>query len=128
MNTCFTLNSYTKKLQTPSENSNFTNLIAILQNDPYMSKEFYKLFSGPNINRDELIDELLIDTSRIQAILTFNSFAKDPHFVEFAHGSAGSDKNEKESGIWIFPSYFNHSCVPNSKRMFYSDFMMIYSS
>jgi SET domain-containing protein len=76
-----------------------------------------------------VIGELTVDTSRIQAILTFNSFSSDPHFVEFATGSLENSKDsDRECGIWIFPSFFNHSCVPNCKRVLYSDLMMIYAS
>jgi hypothetical protein len=128
-NSCITLNSYTKTAQLPSTTSNFSFLLAKLQNDPYLCKEFYKLYSGPNINREEVIDELTVDTSRIQAILTFNSFSSDPHFVEFATGSFDKKTElDRESGLWLYPSFFNHSCVPNGKRVFYSDFMMIYAS
>jgi hypothetical protein len=126
-NNCVTYNSYTKTAQKPSQTANFSNLITILQNDPYLSKEFYKLYSGPVISRVEPIDELVIDTSRVQAIITFNSFSRDPHFSEFESISL-DDTDENESGIWIIPSFFNHSCVPNGQRFFYSDIMMIYAS
>jgi hypothetical protein len=108
-------------------------LIAKLQNDPYLSKEFYKLYSGQDLTREEPIDELVIDTYRIQAILKHNSFEKDQHFSEKDPHSESRLEEDAEfddcvMGIWIIPSYFNHTCVPNAKRIFYSDFMMIYSS
>jgi len=31
-------------------------------------------------------------------------------------------------GIWLFPSYFNHSCVANCQRVFFGDVMLIYAS
>jgi hypothetical protein len=128
-NTCLTLNSYTKTLQTPSQCRNFVNIISKAQNDPHLCREFYKLYSGPCLSREEPIDELLVDTSRIQAILTFNSFSNDSNFFELENDSEGKKAGpDREGGIWLFPSYFNHSCVPNTKRMFYSDFMMIYAS
>jgi hypothetical protein len=128
-NKCLTLNSFTKQLQTPSQSLNLVSMIGKLQNDPYLCKEFYNLYSGPDLNRDEPIDELIIDMSRIQATLTFNSFVNEKNFFEI-ESAPDESKNDstKEGGIWIYPSYFNHSCVPNAKRMFYSDFMMIYAS
>jgi hypothetical protein len=128
-NICLTLNYYTKSLQTPSQCRNLYNVISKLQNDPYLCREFYKLYSGPLFDREESIDELVVDTSRVQGVLTFNSFVNDANFFNIEN-AADNEKStlNKESGIWLFPSYFNHSCVPNVKRMFYSDFMVIYAS
>jgi tetratricopeptide (TPR) repeat protein len=125
-NACVTYNLNTKTIQKPTETANFSNLITILQNNPYLSKEFYKLYSGPIINRVEPITELIIDTSRVQAIINFNGFSKGQHFSDIASNSLDGKADDK--GVWIIPSYFNHSCVPNGQRFIYSDFMMIYAS
>ena len=31
------------------------------------------------------------------------------------------------SGVWILPSYFNHSCVNNLTKVFHGDVMLIYA-
>ena len=40
------------------------------------------------------------------------------------------DKNllEKESGLWLFPSFFNHSCLENGTRLFLADLLLIYAN
>jgi hypothetical protein len=30
-------------------------------------------------------------------------------------------------GIWLVPSYFNHSCLPNCHRVFFGDTMFLYA-
>ncbi len=43
------------------------------------------------------------------------------------HLKSHSQSNNKSSGLWILPSYFNHSCCPNLIRIFFSDVMLIYA-
>lgn len=31
-------------------------------------------------------------------------------------------------GLWLVPSYFNHSCVPNCQRVFFGDTMFLYAN
>jgi len=31
-------------------------------------------------------------------------------------------------GLWLFPSYFNHSCFANCQRVFFGDVMFVYAS
>ena len=41
--------------------------------------------------------------------------------------SSSSQKLTSNSGLWIMPSYFNHSCVPNTTRFYLCDFVMFYA-
>jgi hypothetical protein len=125
---CLSLNVLTQRMNKPSQSQNVVNMIYQMQNDPFLSKDVYKLYAGPNMNRQEKISEFLIDPARIEAILSFNSFSSD--FGSNAEISTRPvDRSENDnSGIWLVPSYFNHSCVSNTHRVFYSDLMMIYSS
>jgi tetratricopeptide (TPR) repeat protein len=132
------LNMYNKKLMNTNQCQNLTNLTQTVLNDPFMSREVYKLYSGPTYKRNKIINDRLVDVSRIEAIQTFNSFKSE--FISFKIADILKDvKNNKmkalvnldeenNSGLWIMPSFFNHSCVPNTQRFFFSDFMKIYTS
>jgi hypothetical protein len=117
-------------MQTASECLNMASMTTKLQNDSFLYTEFNRLYAGPYLDRAECVDEqdVVVDTSRIQAVLTFNSFTKEAsHLDNLMETDFANLKKSKESGLWLKPSYFNHSCLPNTKRFFYSDFMMIYA-
>lgn len=42
-------------------------------------------------------------------------------------GKVNQSEAAKNSGLWILPSFFNHSCLPNTLRIFFSDVMFIYA-
>ena len=97
-------------------------------NDPFLAKEISKLYSGPNLDRSsQKFDNQAIDTARLDAIIKYNSYISTND--DYENSEYGNTVNFGENeGIWVFPSFFNHSCLQNTKRIFYSDMMMIYSS
>ena len=66
-----------------------------------------------------------INIPQILAILDYNAFSNEPNAHSQCH--AGIKSSNKSSGLWIFPSYFNHACMPNLNRIFMSDLMLIYT-
>lgn len=121
-NQVLTVNMYTKKMDLPSQSQNMINIIHKAQHDPFLVKKMYKLYAGPNLDRNQPVSEFIVDTQRIEAILTFNSFKSESYDVTI------SDTVKNTNGFWLFPSYFNHSCLPNAKLFTFSDYMMIYTS
>jgi hypothetical protein len=127
----------------PYQVQSVADLIYKAQNDPYLAQEIYKLYAGKDYPRDEkTLNELhtnkIIDAGRLYAILHYNSFASnyddfdaaesDPDFL--IHESAYKRdwlKNENQ-GLWLVPSFFNHSCLANTKMDFFADFVMIHTS
>ncbi len=53
-----------------------------------------------------------------------NSFESEFFLKEPEQKSSSAKRN---SGLWNIPSYFNHSCVPNTVRFFFGDTMLIYA-
>ncbi|KAH7716360.1 TPR domain-containing protein [Aphelenchoides avenae] len=37
-------------------------------------------------------------------------------------------ENQMHGGLWILPSYFNHSCLPNTRRAFYGDTLVAFAA
>ncbi|GAB6028005.1 hypothetical protein CHUAL_002232 [Chamberlinius hualienensis] len=71
-----------------------------------------KFFCDP-----ETKSEPICDVERIKNICTCNNFAID-YEKDGKFQSSGA-------GLFLFPSYLNHSCIPNVTRNFYNDIMVI---
>src|SRR5262249_54191795 len=91
---------------------------------PEMVQEFYQLYAGPRLGHIEKYDrksDHVEDMERIEGILRYNSFKAGDIFSAFK-----PPESIKQSGLWIVPSYFNHSCVDfNCFRYFVGDFMFV---
>ena len=71
------------------------------------------------------MDESIIDISRIEAIYQFNSFKSEEILQKDRFGFHDKEDN---SGLWYFPSFFNHSCLPNVARIFMGDVMFLFAA
>lgn len=121
------VNFYTKKVELYTSCQNAANLIYKARHDPHLTKEIYKLYPGDKINRNQFIDSSIIDPSRIEAILSYNSTKSLP--LDFTSNFEPEENDlENNIGIWITPAYLNHSCLPNTRRIHFNDFVMIYAS
>jgi hypothetical protein len=89
-----------------------------LHKNPHRTSELYQLSAG-ELPPAELADGI-VDPGRIEFICSINAFQGQNAFSmeeqAFLEGS---------SGVWIYPSFINHSCVGNVNRVFYGDVMMI---
>jgi hypothetical protein len=115
----------------PSQSQNLTNVLFKAANDPYLAKKVYQLYPGPDIKREFNVNSLVVDTSRLEGILTFNSFKTqtvDFQVDENAIKENSLSVSRDSSGLWLFSSYFNHSCIPNTKIISFYDTMLIYTS
>ena len=104
---------------------NFADIIYKMQADPELAKNVYSLYPGPDFNRNEKISEYIVDTLRVQEIQKYNSFKIESHFD--CVDNQMEDINSKGSGLWLFPSFLNHSCVGNAIRVFLGDLLLIYA-
>ena len=70
-----------------------------------------------------------VDVGRLQRIMGFNSFGDDPLQPRIIFGEAEESeelqKESKATSLFYLPSFCNHSCVPNVKRTFFGDVMVI---
>ena len=112
-------NVYSKVYKTPSYNRLVTLIAQRLMTLPDLRKEFYQLSAGKELGHIEPKKGdmgLLVDMQRIDGICKINAFgtnARDP---------SGNDY----SGIWILPSFINHTCVDNNVMWYvYGDFIFV---
>jgi hypothetical protein len=67
-----------------------------------------------------------VDAARIHAVSCFNVFSVNRTAI-FEHSTKQSRKDEYYTELHIFPSYFNHSCIPNADHIAFSNVMVIRS-
>jgi hypothetical protein len=122
------INFFTKKMDLPSQSQNLSNVLFKVANDPHLAREIYQLYPGPSIKREFNVEELVVDTSRLEGILSFNSFKTQSIDFNMDEDSSKENAQRDSSGLWVFSSFFNHSCLPNTKIISFYDAMLIYTS
>jgi hypothetical protein len=115
-----------------SSNQNAANLYEKLKNDPYLAKEVYNLYAGASfaaISKPIVDDDstIIIDAERIDCTLELNSFGSLDISNLTRSCPQTSSSAQNNAGLWLFPSYFNHSCVANTMRIFIKDIMLVYA-
>lgn len=99
------MNFNKKLLHDRAQTQLVTNIAHTLKENPEKCQEVYNLYAGTEFSNGKATESLdfQVDMSRIEAICRYNSFG----VVGF-----GSVKVEQGvSGLWITPSFINHSCV-----------------
>jgi tetratricopeptide (TPR) repeat protein len=89
---------------------------------PLGTSELYRLDSD-DIPRDSQLPDGVVDVNRMQKICWINQFLIDNEFAPIEAQIA--DAEDLPCGIWILPSFINHSCDPNAIRICYGDVMMV---
>jgi tetratricopeptide (TPR) repeat protein len=102
----------------PSQYFALMKSVQKLRKNPQLVNDFYSLFSGES-DRGVSVPDGVIDAARIERIHRFNAFG--------THDVAERVSEGDRSGIWILPSYINHSCIANVERAHYGDVMMIHA-
>jgi tetratricopeptide (TPR) repeat protein len=89
----------------------------MLQNNPHRTSEFYQLDSG-KLSR-EPIPNGTVDIDRINAISEIN------HIIIENELDGHERSSNLPCGLWILPSFINHSCTENVIRTVYGDLMIV---
>ncbi|KAL8806219.1 MAG: hypothetical protein Q9182_001494 [Xanthomendoza sp. 2 TL-2023] len=93
----------------------------------------YTPVSHPKIGTNDP-QPFLLNTFQVENIIGHNNFSHrlldsdtQFHFHENAqHGPTTTD--DENSGVWLFASRFNHSCLPNVSRAFIGDIIILRAS
>jgi tetratricopeptide (TPR) repeat protein len=89
--------------------------------EPYHLQEVYQLYNGLNLDKTDKINEHLVNVDIIGNIVKYNSFALNNNIIIENAELSGL-------GLWILPSYFNHSCIDeNVAQFFIGDLMFMRS-
>jgi tetratricopeptide (TPR) repeat protein len=99
-------------------------IMSVLQrfhNFPDQTSEFYQLDCGP-FSRAPLPDGIA-DVSRIQRICSINQVIIENE-LDLTESNS-TDTEMLPCGLWMMPSFINHSCEPNAIRLFFGNLMMV---
>lgn len=92
--------------------------------NPMRGRELLHLHSdykGTEARTSEIDGLLMTDSYRIRDIVAHNAFG-----VSGVKEGDDETAERQGSGVWIRASYMNHSCVPNTTRIFHGDMMMLH--
>ncbi|CAG8548771.1 9289_t:CDS:1 [Ambispora leptoticha] len=100
-----------------------------LRDEPELGHEIYQLHVGPDMTPGKDLDEHLlktVDIKRIEKLLLYNAFQQDNGSGSLFKRSSTTDVDINGLGLWLDPSYFNHSCIDtNAERIYLGDLMFI---
>ncbi|KAF5656760.1 n-lysine methyltransferase smyd2 [Fusarium heterosporum] len=90
-----------------------------LINNPSQVESVLNLYGDYKGIGKKLLDGVpIIDTFRIHDIVQRNAFG-------LGQQTADEDISNASTGLWIRASYINHSCVPNTKKDFVGDLLIL---
>jgi tetratricopeptide (TPR) repeat protein len=126
-------NVHANQLSVGSHAALFRGLVDKLQWNPKLAAGYLNLCDGGNFDQHAkvpVIDkEVVLDTFQVQAIAQRNGFecprVSSLDNKERQKLGPGNDRIEGSMGVWLRASYVNHSCLPNIKRAFIGDMMIV---
>ncbi|KAJ7536322.1 hypothetical protein O6H91_12G064600 [Diphasiastrum complanatum] len=78
---------------------------------------------------EELQDESAqIDIVRIREIVKYNAFGKSGTISDSAGAKFGEELADRSCGLWMLPSFINHSCIPNASMIFLGSVMFVHAA
>ncbi|CAI2163571.1 14068_t:CDS:1 [Funneliformis geosporum] len=100
--------------------------------EPELCQEVYQLYAGPEMVPMEYLDEKSlhsVNMKRIEKIVKYNFFEpRDEWDILYYSGNDSRLTKDYGAGLWILPSYFNHSCVDiNIQHIIIGDMMILRS-
>lgn len=128
-------NAFAASYDDPHSLQLFTKLVSIVKNSPSALAQLYTL-AGSNAQNDmvvppvslfeqhsaiELQENPEFDETRVMHIMNINSF-------EGELTSPPGYPVTKLTGLWLLPSFINHSCSPNASRLVVREAMIIHAS
>ncbi|KAF8507844.1 hypothetical protein BU17DRAFT_57135 [Hysterangium stoloniferum] len=80
-----------------------------------------------NIHHHPLQPSIDIDVSLLESICSNNMFSLEPlGYMDFKSPWTSADQDvDLPCALYLLPSLFNHSCVPNGTRTFFRDVMVV---
>jgi hypothetical protein len=129
------INAESKRIKTATQGELAAELGRGVMSDPDFGERLYTLFDGSH--SPEKVDSSYVDIQRIERIVRYNAF-NGTSLVEHANMKSSTspkrkynrakDKSEVEenpTGLWIQPSFLNHSCDPNCVWFCVGDYMFV---
>jgi len=103
-----------------------------LRRNPQTAEEVYSLYAGEEDAERVPPPAGVIDSGRIERIHCYNAFMPTPIPTndddhKQLERPEGGFLDTDPTGLWLLPSFFNHSCLGNVNRVFYGDMLFAYA-
>jgi tetratricopeptide (TPR) repeat protein len=92
--------------------------------EPYYCQEVYQLYDGLNLNlneKNEKINKKIVSVDIIEGVTKHNCFG--PVYEKF-----NLETKLTGAGVWILPSFFNHSCIDENVYHFFIGDLIFFRS
>ncbi|KAL0944744.1 TPR domain-containing protein [Colletotrichum truncatum] len=96
-------------------------IVQRLLNNPSRAERVADLYGDYRGNGGAIVttnEGPVVDVFRIHDIVSRNAFGADDQHL-------GGSATKPSTGLWVRAAYINHSCVPNAKREFVGDLMVV---
>ncbi|CCG83579.1 Predicted protein [Taphrina deformans PYCC 5710] len=105
-------------------------LTGVLDQNPSKRELLYKLYAGSEYKRGLAANDHTIDAFRMYGVQLYNSFDLDGCEIQLSCLPSTKSNRQQRSGtgVWYYPSYFNHSCLNNCSRTFIGNLLIIKAS
>ncbi|KAI5480858.1 TPR and SET domain containing protein [Pseudohyphozyma bogoriensis] len=119
-------NLFTETLDPYAVNDAVALLIERIQDEPDIARKVAELHPGDEMERLSITteDQVGIDVSRLEAIVTYNAFHTESLTTKTTSSSASEDANNNihaPSSLYHTASFLNHSCIGNISYSFLAD-------
>jgi hypothetical protein len=104
-----------------------TKIVRQIRKDPTKAKAVYALYPGPGYDREEPIPDGVLDVARIYAACGMNCFAWGDNELYLPIDGDYFSHFPTASGVALFTSFCNHSCVYNADRLMFGDMILLYA-
>lgn len=101
-------------------------IVQKLLNNPSQVEKVMDLFGDYAGVGKELImadNYPVIDTFQVHDIIARNAFGPGPVSIGGKHRD--EDVSNSSTGLWVMAAYVNHSCIPNAKKEYMGDLMVL---
>ncbi|KAH9938008.1 uncharacterized protein B0H18DRAFT_866735 [Fomitopsis serialis] len=141
-----TLNMLTSRWDRQTQSANVADAAKVVYGNPDLHDHVFHLYAGPNyppppptyppppatelVELDVLAPRHRIDLAQLESICTHNNFGVAPLQPAALRPESSDlrDLNDTPTGLFLLPSLFNHSCAPNTLRIFIGNVMIIRAS
>ncbi|KAH7066136.1 hypothetical protein BKA63DRAFT_523831 [Paraphoma chrysanthemicola] len=92
----------------------------LLSNPSQISKvlDLFGDYDGDGMAESDSQDDPIVDVFRVHDIMSRNAFGPGNQF-----GDEGA--RNASTGLWLHAAYINHSCIPNAKKEYIGDLMIV---
>uniref|UniRef100_A0A915DCI8 SET domain-containing protein n=1 Tax=Ditylenchus dipsaci TaxID=166011 RepID=A0A915DCI8_9BILA len=108
------ITTFERTMETKKQALCIIKAIQMLRKNKHKASDLYALFAG-DMPRGVEIPSGVIDTARIEKICTYNRISLEPEFDVSQVKEQIPKGEDRGSGLWILPSFINHSCLDPQK-------------